>query len=63
MSVHLEWVGMACFRLWRDGGDAIAMDPYTPSAIGLVDDGISYPGRYGHSQFASGHRPRKCRTD
>ena len=39
MSVHLEWVGMACFRLWRDGHNAIAMDPYTPSAIGLVDDG------------------------
>ena len=39
MAVHLEWVGMACFRLWQDGGPVIAMDPYTPSAIGLVDDG------------------------
>lgn len=39
MPVNLEWVGMACFRLWQDGGGAIAMDPYTPSAIGLVDDG------------------------
>ena len=39
MSVHLEWVGMACFRLWRDGRSVIAMDPYTPSAIGLEDDG------------------------
>ena len=39
MAVHLEWVGMACFRIWQDGGPVIAMDPYTPSAIGLVDDG------------------------
>ena len=39
MAVHLEWVGMACFRLWQDGARAIAMDPYTPAAIGLVDDG------------------------
>ena len=39
MAVHLEWVGLACFRLWQDGGPVIAMDPYTPSAIGLVDDG------------------------
>ena len=39
MYVHLEWVGMACFRLWRDGRGVIAMDPYTPSAIGLEDDG------------------------
>ena len=36
-SVHLEWVGLACFRLWEGGGPAIATDPYTPSAIGLVD--------------------------
>ncbi len=40
MSVHLEWVGMACFRLWRDGrGVRRDPDPYTPSAIGLEDDG------------------------
>ena len=39
MAVHLQWIGMACFRLWEDGAAAIAMDPYTPEAIGLVDDG------------------------
>ena len=39
MAVHLEWVGMACFRVWQDGAAAIAMDPYTPTAIGLDDDG------------------------
>ena len=36
MSVHLEWVGLACFRLWEDRGQVIAMDPYTPSVIGLT---------------------------
>ena len=39
MAVHLEWVGMACFRVWQDGAAVIAMDPYTPAAIGLEDDG------------------------
>ena len=38
MSVHLEWVGHACFRLWEDGGPVIATDPYTPSSLGLVND-------------------------
>ena len=23
MSVHIEWVGHACFRVWRDGGPVI----------------------------------------
>ena len=40
MAVHLQWIGMACFRLWEDGASAIVMDPYTPEAIGLVDDGM-----------------------
>ena len=39
MAVHLQWVGMACFRLWEEPTSAIAMDPYTPESIGLVDDG------------------------
>ena len=38
MAVHLQWVGLACFRLWEDGGPVIATDPYTPSAIGLTDE-------------------------
>jgi len=29
MSVQLEFVGHACFRLWQDGRPAIVMDPYT----------------------------------
>ena len=35
MSVHVEWSGHACFRIWRDGGPVIVMDPYTPENIGL----------------------------
>jgi hypothetical protein len=38
MSVSLEWVGLACFRLWKDGKPTIAMDPYTPSALRLPGD-------------------------
>ena len=38
MSVSLEWVGLACFRLWEGGKPTIAMDPYTPSALGLPGD-------------------------
>ncbi|MBM3800767.1 MAG: MBL fold metallo-hydrolase [Acidimicrobiia bacterium] len=28
MAVNVEWVGHACFRVWRDGGPTIVMDPY-----------------------------------
>ena len=28
MSVNVEWVGHACFRVWRDDGPVIVMDPY-----------------------------------
>ena len=38
MSANLEWVGLACFRLWENGGPVIATDPYTPSSIGLVKE-------------------------
>ena len=38
MSVNVEWVGHACFRVWRDGGPVIVMDPYTPEECGLPDD-------------------------
>jgi hypothetical protein len=42
MAVHLEFVGLACFRLWEDGGPIIATDPYTPAVVGAasgLDDG------------------------
>ena len=35
MSVHVEWVGHACFRVWRDGGPVIVMDPFTPKNVRL----------------------------
>ena len=30
MSVNIEWVAHACFRVWRGGGPVIVMDPYNP---------------------------------
>ena len=35
MSLAIEWVGLACFRLWQDHRPVLVMDPYTPSAVGL----------------------------
>ncbi len=35
MSLSIEWVGLACFRLWQDRRPRLVMDPYTPSAVGL----------------------------
>ena len=28
MSVNIEWVAHACFRVWRDGDPVVVMDPY-----------------------------------
>lgn len=39
MSVQLEFVGHACFRLWEDGRPTIVMDPYTPATLKFDDDG------------------------
>ena len=44
MSVHIEWVGHACFRVWRDGGPVIVMDPFTPKNLGLTDATASIKG-------------------
>jgi hypothetical protein len=34
MPVNLEWIGLACFRLWqKEGSPVIAMDPYSPSVV------------------------------
>ena len=44
MSVNVEWVGHACFRVWRESGAVIVMDPYTPQAIGLPEDGRTIEG-------------------
>ena len=39
MSVQLEFVGHACFRLWADGRPTIVMDPYLHEETQLEDDG------------------------
>lgn len=39
MSVSLEFVGHACFRVWKDGRPSILTDPFTHSEFGLKDDG------------------------
>ncbi len=40
MSVELEFVGHACFRLWEDGRPMIVMDPYAPWKANLPEDGF-----------------------
>ena len=41
MSVNIEWVGLSCFRVWRDGGPVIVMDPFNPAE--LMNFGL-FPG-------------------
>lgn len=43
MSVNIEWVAHACFRVWRDGGPVIVMDPFNPHV--LQGMGLPYDGR------------------
>lgn len=33
MAVNIEWVGHACFRIWRDGGPVIVTDPFSSDII------------------------------
>ncbi|MCY4372555.1 MAG: MBL fold metallo-hydrolase, partial [Spirochaetaceae bacterium] len=35
MSVSVEFVGHACFRIWIDGRPSIVTDPYPPGRLGL----------------------------
>ena len=35
MAVNIEWVGHACFRIWREGGPVIVTDPFSPTRLGL----------------------------
>ena len=39
MSVQLEFIGHACFRLWEDDRPTIVMDPYPHDEVLLEDDG------------------------
>ena len=41
MAVNIEWVGLSCFRVWRDGGPVIVMDPFNPAE--LMNFGL-FPG-------------------
>ena len=34
----MEWVGLACFRIWEDGGTVIVTDPFPPDKIGIDDE-------------------------
>ena len=40
MSVKLEFVGHACFRIWEGGRPTIAMDPFLHEKCELEDDGF-----------------------
>ena len=40
MTVQLEFVGHACFRLWEDGRPSIVMDPFSHLKAELFDDGF-----------------------
>src|SRR5258708_24311396 len=40
MSVQLEFVGHACFRLWQDGRPSIVMDPLSYRELKLPDKGF-----------------------
>ena len=40
MSVQLEFVGHACFRLWEEGKPKIVMDPFSHEKTELPDDGF-----------------------
>ena len=38
MNIELEWVFLACFRLWQDGRPYLVTDPGTPSVLGIGRD-------------------------
>ncbi len=39
MSIQLEFVCHACFRIWQNGRPIIVTDPYGPDQLGLPDRG------------------------
>lgn len=42
MSIAIEFIGHACFRIWQDNKPIIMTDPFTHSDVGLIDDGTQY---------------------
>jgi L-ascorbate metabolism protein UlaG (beta-lactamase superfamily) len=37
VSLVVEWVGHACFRVWADRSPVLVLDPYTPDEIGVPE--------------------------
>ena len=37
MSVTVEWVGHACFRVWGQNTPVLVLDPYTPDELGVPE--------------------------
>lgn len=33
----IEYIGLACFRLWGETGEVVVVDPYTPDDIGMPE--------------------------
>jgi len=44
MSMQLEFVGHACFKLWEDGKPKIVMDPWEHGVVQVEDDGFRLDG-------------------
>lgn len=38
MTLELEFVGHACFRVWQDGRPTLLLDPFTPKTLRLEGD-------------------------
>lgn len=43
MTLQVEFIGHACFRLWVDGRPRVMTDPYHPSDLKIPDDGRRFP--------------------
>ena len=50
MGVNIEWVGHACFRIWRDVGPVIVTDPFSPTPPGFAGR-PGHPWGHGHCQL------------
>lgn len=55
MAATLEYIGSACFRAWRQGGPIVALDPYTPSILGLPEIRIEADVVVASSLIDDGH--------
>ena len=44
MNIELEWLFLACFRLWQDGRPYLVTDQGTPSVLGIGRDEPTFDG-------------------